>query len=68
MKSRGWTSAKRMVCAWKRGALVCGNADIRFYKRERSQRERRRARQMLRIDPDRVETKQRPSGDNWRLV
>jgi hypothetical protein len=55
-----------MVCAWKRGR-VCGNADVRFYKRERSQRERRRARQMLRVDPERVETKQRPSGDNWRL-
>jgi hypothetical protein len=53
--------------------MVCGgDKAARYYKRERAQRERRRARQMLRVDPDRVdpdrvETKQRPSGDNWRL-
>lgn len=61
MKSRGWQRAKAMRCHGGAQTLA------RYLKRERSQRERRQTRQVLRADPERAERAQRPSGDDWRL-
>ncbi len=63
-----WQRMKRLTCPWRSHGKLVGAATLRFHKRARSRRDRRRTRQVLAVDHERVETKQRPSGDDaWRI-